>query len=709
MFSHHALNYFESGLVVIPLRGKIPVIQNWSAFAKARPSDILIESWLSKYPGFNIGLVTGKLSGVVAIDIDKDEAKSLVPLSPLVKKGKKGETRFFKYNGEVNFKRHDLGIELLSDGNQTVLPPSIHPETKTAYVWLSTDTLLNFDISDLPILPESFFNAVGSVRVLKGDVQGRHSTLLEIASAMLGRGEGIDSTIDEILKHDKENHPVPYFTDKSEPHKGRGRFAALKMVTSIAETITNKGGEIEPNRIEIVIGEDQVQKEIDSIELSKKTFTLPVPKAHVLKMIAGYTVSQSYKHRPKFALASSLGFLGTIMSNKYRFGDSTPNLYQLLVAESGEGKDVPLKMPKKLLIEGGLLQYLGLESYRGDKSIVKKFETQRERIDIIDEVSKLFRAMNSQNSTFSANIGETLTEIWNSSNDLFTGFATATETTGMVFHPCLSMLAATTPRSFSETFSDRFLMQGFGARFLYIFDDKRVELMRPHDISLPEDVKTWIHGMGSKKVCTRKTDISKMGSVHIDLSGNKPTSQIMKDLERPVATNLPLGKGLDKRLDELMKYYDELSYHVPESVRPVCLRAFQQVQKIMIIHAVAGQDFDNPAPLIQAEDIDFAHEYVEGCLKMTKSFFDDHLISSHFHRQSSIVLAILKRAAKGMTQAELTAALVRNFKSTELYDKKTGIVTALVDAQKIIEFKVEGKGRPMIKYIYNWKEAESES
>lgn len=704
MFSKHAAEYYERGFVVIPLRGKIPVVQNWSAFAASRPSDILIESWESKYSSFNIGLVTGKLSGVIAIDIDKDEAKSIVPLSPVVKKGKKGETRFFKYNGETNFKRHDVGVELLSDGNQTVLPPSIHPETKESYKWISPDTLLNFDIADLPILPDSFFEKVGGIMVVRGDATGRHNTLLGIASACLGRGESIDTTIDEIISYDKENHPTPYFTDKTEPHKGTGRFAALKMVTSIAETITRKGGSIEPVKIEIVIGEDQVQKEIDSMEENtRKEFSLPAPKAHILRMIGGYTVSQSYKHRPKFALASSLGFLGTIMANKYRYGESTPNLYQLLVAESGEGKDVPLKMPKKILIDSGLLQYLGLESYRGDKSIVKKFESQRERIDVIDEISKLFRAMNSQGNTFSANIGETLTEIWNSSSSLFTGFSTSNETTGMVFNPCLSILAATTPRSFSETFSDRFLMQGFGARFLYIFDDKRVNLVRPTLIDLPEDVKTWIHGMGMKKIVTRKKDISKMGSVHIDLSGSKPSSQVLKDLEQPVPTNLPLGKGLDKRLDELMMYYDELSYHVPETVRPVCLRAFQQVQKIMIIHAVAGQDFDNPAPLIQSDDIDFAHAYVEGCLKMTKSFFDSHLISSHFHRQSSVVLSVLKRKQKGMTQAELTSALVRNFKASELYDKKTGLVTALIDAGKILEFKVEGKGRPQLKYIYNWK------
>jgi len=120
MFGNHYIEYIEKDLIVIPLNGKVPVIKNWSMFSKTRPSELLLDSWERKYPRHNIGLLTGELSGVIAIDIDKDEALKKVPLSPVTKKGKKGETRFFRYNGEVNFKRHDLGIELLSNGNQTV-------------------------------------------------------------------------------------------------------------------------------------------------------------------------------------------------------------------------------------------------------------------------------------------------------------------------------------------------------------------------------------------------------------------------------------------------------------------------------------------------------------------------------------------------------------------------------------------------------------
>jgi hypothetical protein len=704
MFKDNAYKYIERGLVVIPLNGKIPVIKNWSAFAKSKPSDILIESWESRYAKHNIGLVTGKLSGIVAIDIDKDSAKSLVPLSPVVKKGKKGETRFFRYNGEINFKRHDLGIELLSDGNQTVIPPSIHPETKEPYVWTTPDTLENFDVEDLPILPEKFFKDVGSTAIIRGgESTGRHNKLIEICSAMLSRNEDLEAIVGELMRFDEETHVPPYFTDKTEPHKGKGRLAAMKMVTSVADTIVQRGGELEgPKKIEIIIGEEVIQREIDEAERSSPEMTLPRPKSYVLEMLTGYIVSQSYKRRPKFALASALALSGTLLSNKYKFGGSTPNLFQLLVADSGEGKDVPLKMPKTLLVDLGLLQYLGLETYRGDKSVVKKFEFQRERIDVIDEISKLFRAMGSQNNIYSANIAETLTEIWNSSTSLFTGFATATETTGMVYSPCLTLLGATTPSAFSDTFSKALLSQGFGARFLYIFEDKRVELTPPTDITLPKDVEQWLTRMGSKTPDTIRTDISKMGSISIDLSGSKPTSQVLKEVLRPNPVELPISREVAARRLELMKYYDELAYHVPEVVRPVALRAYQQVEKLMIIHAVTRQDTSNPAPLIETVDMDFGHAYVEGCLTMTKRFLDSNLILSKFHRESGAIIAFLKKHKGGVTQKELTLAMVNRFKASELYDRKTGIVASLVDAGKILEFKVEGKTKPTTKFAYNW-------
>jgi len=696
MFTDNCTEYFEKDLVVIPLRGKIPVINDWSRFARTRPSDLLIGSWERKHKNRNIGLLCGKLSGVVAVDIDKEEALDKVPLSPVAKKGKKGETRFFRYNNEINFKRHDLGIELLSDGNQTVLPPSIHPDTNKPYYWTTPDTLLSFDIEDLPILPDAFFKSIDAVATLKGDTKGRHNKLVEICSAMIERGEPATEVINEMMDHDSENHSPPYFTDKSEPHKGTGYTAALKLYTSLVSTIERKGNLVKPVGLEIKIGEKEVEKIIEKATVKKEQVKFPIPTGF-MRELCEVILSRSNKPRPKFAMASAMGLIGTILSNKVCYKDSTPNLFQLIIADSGEGKDAPLKAPKKILIEMGLIKYVGLDNYRGDKSIVKKFESQRERVDTIDEVSKLFRAVNNTSNPFMSGMAETLTEIWNSSSELFMGMSTSEGTTGMVFNPCLTLMGGTTPDAFSKTFSSANLMQGFGGRFLYVFDDVRTKLIEPPCFKLGKELKDWLHWWGSRKIITQTIDMTSTG--HTDESKKE-----LKELERPNVVSLPIGKGVKEYLEETMYYFEELGYHCDHTIRPIVLRAYQQTKKIMIISAVSNSGPGEPAPIIKVSDVKFAREYVEASLKQTTTFFADHLIESRFHRESQLVLAALKRVKTGLTKKELTQKLRRNFRASELYDKRTGLVTNLIEADKIlcaVSKKNESK-RSTVTFFYNY-------
>lgn len=699
MFQDIAFEYFENDLFVIPLNGKIPLVKNWSMFSKQKPSELLLDSWCSKYPKANVGLLTGKLSGVIAIDIDKDSAKKLVPPSPVVKKGKKGETRFFKYNGESNFKRHDLGIELLSTGNQTAIPPSVHPETREPYVWTTPDDLLSYDIDDLPILTKEFFDVVGQVETIKGDTLGRHNTLIEICGAMVGRGETATDIIDELQKYDQENHKPPYFTDKSEPHKGAGYQAALSMYMSVVKTSTQKGEFFEPKKIEIALTESEVeekiQKEINEAS-EKLNVDFPEPRGYI-KKLTDEILARSHKPRPRFAMLSALATTGCLISNKFVFGDTAPNLFCLFVAESGEGKDAPLKAGKELFIEAGLLHLIGLEQYRGDKSIIKRFESQRERMDVVDEASKFLRGSRSNNVFISA-IPETLTEVWNSGTKLFLGMSTASEgTSGATFNPCLSLLTATTPNSFSETFSSSLLMQGFGGRVLFAFDDTRVKLREPKTERMSDDLDMFFTHFGNMEYETETVNIERTGMTTIDFTQNRPQATTVKNLIKPIPIQVKVTERAKERLRDIMYYFDELAQSCNESIRPIVHRAYQQTKKISMIDAVGLCDpYDKASlPEIDIDSVEFAFEFVEAIIKQTDLFFKDYLIKSQFHKQSTRVIQVLKRHPKGLTQKQLTRKLVTQFKSSDLYDKRSGIVTNLVEAGRItaIQTKKDGASR----------------
>ena len=116
-----------------------------------------------------LGMLCGEPSGIICLDIDilstDDELnpvlKELESKLPPLLLGRIGNplkppARFYKFNGEKNRKWKYINVELLSTGNQVLLPPSIHPDTGDRYKWADL-RLSQVDIDDLPDLPDWIF------------------------------------------------------------------------------------------------------------------------------------------------------------------------------------------------------------------------------------------------------------------------------------------------------------------------------------------------------------------------------------------------------------------------------------------------------------------------------------------------------------------------------------------------------------------------
>ena len=166
IFRETAPAYWAAGLPVIPLwpREKKPALFDWTTFCRRMPNEQEKAHWLNHHAEGNIGLPMGSQSGLVAFDVDSVDAgvvellESLMPVaSPWRRVGAKGYIAVFRYQGEKTFQIKDFNnkviCELLSDGRQFVLPPSIHPDTKQPYK-------ANCDLLDVlkrvPDLPPEF-------------------------------------------------------------------------------------------------------------------------------------------------------------------------------------------------------------------------------------------------------------------------------------------------------------------------------------------------------------------------------------------------------------------------------------------------------------------------------------------------------------------------------------------------------------------------
>jgi hypothetical protein len=127
----------------------------------------------SPQPGAGIGLRTGLQpdgTHVVAIDWDNlnaaIEGMTEIP-SPVSKEGSRGCTTFYRSQQPIpsrDFRVNGIvAVQILSDGRQTVLPPSLHPDTGKQYIWADKYNLYNCAASDLPLLPDDYIARIEKI------------------------------------------------------------------------------------------------------------------------------------------------------------------------------------------------------------------------------------------------------------------------------------------------------------------------------------------------------------------------------------------------------------------------------------------------------------------------------------------------------------------------------------------------------------------
>ena len=112
--------------------GKVPLVK-WGAFQSRLPTEVEVRAWWRLWPQANIGLATGKLSGVVVIDLDghvaqQEAAKRGYLDGPWAKTGREGGVhRYFAYRDDAprNFVKRG-GIDYRGEGGYVVLPRSQH-------------------------------------------------------------------------------------------------------------------------------------------------------------------------------------------------------------------------------------------------------------------------------------------------------------------------------------------------------------------------------------------------------------------------------------------------------------------------------------------------------------------------------------------------------------------------------------------------------
>jgi len=134
----------------------------WQRFCDRVPTEIEASLW-EAWPDAGVCVALNHRLKVIDIDTDDSELMAAVlavlPDSEVKKRGNKGFSAFYRGSPAIVSAPFSAGktrvVDLLAYGRQTVLPPTIHPDTGQPYHWLGSETLETVAIDALPLLPDN--------------------------------------------------------------------------------------------------------------------------------------------------------------------------------------------------------------------------------------------------------------------------------------------------------------------------------------------------------------------------------------------------------------------------------------------------------------------------------------------------------------------------------------------------------------------------
>lgn len=218
--SEQAMEYVDSGWSVLPVKPeeKRPFMTNWLQYTKTRASREMVSSWFASLTGAGVGAVTGRISGIIVLDVEHD---CPYPLDDLLKKyptqmvsrsGSGGYHLFYSYPLNVpkvsNRVRIFDGADLRADGGFIVLPPTRHPNGRQ-YEWVKKGPLGAFPLALLDLRSEPMTGNEGWItEALRGVTEGgRNDTCARLAGYFFKKGMNYDIVEALLLDWNEKNDP----------------------------------------------------------------------------------------------------------------------------------------------------------------------------------------------------------------------------------------------------------------------------------------------------------------------------------------------------------------------------------------------------------------------------------------------------------------------------------------------------------------------
>jgi hypothetical protein len=218
-----AEGYLARGWSPIPIErvGKRPLIK-WTVYQKFVATVDEVRGWWKRWPDANVGIVTGRVSGIVVLDVDGKRGdqslgtKTVVISHTVVALTGNGLHYFFKHPGANIPTRAGIlpGLDIRGDGGYVVVPPSIHSSGRR-YSWGEHSNPADVDIAPLPEWLVGMLHAGGTTgtpepwtSLLQGVAEGeRNDVAARLAGRLLRAGFSATETVAWLFLWNSRNRP----------------------------------------------------------------------------------------------------------------------------------------------------------------------------------------------------------------------------------------------------------------------------------------------------------------------------------------------------------------------------------------------------------------------------------------------------------------------------------------------------------------------
>jgi len=628
-----ALEYLDRGFSVIPIRPgpeKKPFIP-WTEFQKRRASEEELEGWFQKWPGANIAIITGSISGVFVVDGDGEIGSRWISencpkTSVYAKTGRVGGCHCFYripkdtiIPNKVNWKPK---VDVRGEGGYVIAPPSIHHSGNT-YSWVFRDGLNGWD--DLAEfnpakLAGNLMADLRNVKLpgenLKGVEQGsRNATLASMIGKLLADGCTPDFSWEFIVAWNARNSPP----------------LGEKEVKATFRSILKKHEAGTPIKIEstpmIIMPEPELEQEKEIF--GEKTDGYPVEclqPGGLLQEIMEYTEKASASHKPIFALSAAISLMGNILGQRIMTETGLrTNMYCVSIGYSGAGKNASHSTIASILGSSNARLSMGPTDTASGVALLKWLTTDSHQVSLFtfDEFGMLLQGTKNPSSPM-AELPRILTKIFSSTDrPEIKSYADSKLNITIPWHH-LSLYASSTPSKFWGNLSEADTISGFLARILIFEAHDEIEKTRSIVKStVPKSIIDQVNALWaiSPPIDKERGDIARV-----------PVPFVVK---RSLEASKLFSEWEDKYWQLRNKYRED------DAKSAVYGRAAEHAAKLALIHSASlcGAQVLNKE--ICPTSVTWATKITDACINELLSGISRNISKNQFHAEQQKILKIL--------------------------------------------------------------------